>query len=407
MSGMTWQSLSAAVWSQRGPHPLAGRTILQIVPVLGADGTEQIIEIAEALASVGARPLVASAGGRLVPELQAKGGVWLPFPAQTKNPLAMALNKRKLAHLIWRERVTLVHARSRAPAWVAYGATRRPRVAFVTTYHAGYSGGGVFKLNYNAVMAKGDIIIANSAFTAQHVASLYPAVSGRVRVVARGIDFRVFAPQEVDPARVLALRNAWNVASDERIVLLPGRLVARKGHKALIEAARLLTSAGLRGVKFILAGDEQGRGAYVRELDAAIAKAGLERIVRRTGHCSDMPAALLAATVAVVPATEPETFSRVTAEAQAMGTPVVASDLGGLAEIVVAPPQVGIAERTGWRVPPGDARALAAAVYDVLMLGASAREAMSLRARTQVLGRYSVARMQAETLAAYAELIGR
>ncbi len=91
-----------------------------------------------------------------------------------------------------------------------------------------------------------------------------------------------------------------------------------------------------------------------------------------------------------------------------MGTPVVVSDLGGLAEIVAAPPQVGIAERTGWRVPPGRrARALAAAVYDVLMLGASGREAMSLRARTQVLGRYSVARMQAETLAAYAELIGR
>jgi glycosyltransferase involved in cell wall biosynthesis len=232
-------------------------------------------------------------------------------------------------------------------------------------------------------------------------------VSGRVRVVARGIDFRVFAPQEVDAARVLALRNAWNVGSDERIVLLPARLVAHKGHKVLIEAARLLTSAGLRGVKFILAGDEQGRGAYVRELDATIAKAGLEGIVRRTGHCADMPAALLAATVAVIPATEPETFSRVTAEAQAMGTPVVVSDLGGLAEIVAAPPQVSIAERTGWRVPPGDARALAAAVYDVLMLGASAREAMSLRARTQVLGRYSVARMQAETLAAYAELIGR
>ncbi len=404
---MSWQSQSAAVWPQRGQHPLAGQTILQIVPVLGADGTEQIIEIAEALASAGARSLVASAGGRLVPELQAKGGLWLPFPAQTKNPLAMALNKRKLAEILWRERVALVHARSRAPAWVAYGATRRPRVAFVTTYHGAYSGGGVFKLNYNAVMAKGDIIIANSAFTAQHIASLYPAAAARIRIVARGIDFRVFAPQEVDPGRVLALRNAWNIASDERIVLLPARLAARKGHKVLIEAARLLTAAGLRGVKFILAGDEQGHGAYVRELDAAIAKARLEGIVRRTGHCPDMPAALLAATVAVVPATEPETFSRVTAEAQAMGTPVVVSDLGGLAEIVAAPPEVEIAERTGWRVPPGDARALAAAVYDVLMLGASAREAMSLRARTQVLGRYSVARMQTEILAAYTELIGR
>jgi glycosyltransferase involved in cell wall biosynthesis len=404
---MSWQSQSAAIWPQRGPHPLAGQTILQIVPVLGAEGAEQIIDIVEALANIGARPLVASAGGRLVPDLQAKGGLWLPFPAQTRNPLAMAFNQHKLAELLWRERVALVHARSRAPAWVAYGATRRPRVAFVTSYHGAYSGGGMFRLNYNAVMAKGDIVIANSAFTAQHVAHLYPAAAGHIRTVARGIDFRVFAPQEVDFSRVLALRNAWSVASDERIVLLPARLVASKGHKLLIEAARLLISAGLHGVKFILAGDDQGRGAYVRELDAAIAKAGLGGIVRRTGHCQDMPAALLAATVAVVPAVAPETFSRVTAEAQAMGTPVVVSDLGGLTEIVAAPPDVEIVARTGWRVPAGDARALAAAVYDVLTLGASAREAMSLRARARVLGRYSVARMQAETLAAYAELIGQ
>jgi glycosyltransferase involved in cell wall biosynthesis len=404
---MSWQSQSAAVWPQRGPHPLAGQTILQIVPVLGAEGAEQIIDIVEALANIGARPLVASAGGRLVPDLQAKGGLWLPFPAQTRNPLAMAFNQHKLAELLWRERVTLVHARSRAPAWVAYGATRRPRVAFVTSYHGAYSGGGMFRLNYNAVMAKGDIVIANSAFTAQHIAHLYPAAAEHIRTVARGIDFRVFAPQEVDSSRVLALRNAWSVASDERIVLLPARLVASKGHKVLIEAARLLVSAGLRGVKFILAGDDQGRGAYVRELDAAIAKAGLGGIIRRTGHCQDMPAALLAATVVVVPAVAPETFSRVTAEAQAMGTPVVIADLGGLAEVVAAPPDVEIAARTGWRVPAGDARALAAAVYDVLTLGASAREAMSLRARARVLGRYSVARMQAETLAAYAELIGR
>ena len=392
---MSWQSQSAAIWPQRGPHPLAGQTILQIVPVLGAEGAEQIIDIVEALANIGARPLVASAGGRLVPDLQAKGGLWLPFPAQTRNPLAMAFNQHKLAELLWRERVALVHARSRAPAWVAYGATRRPRVAFVTSYHGAYSGGGMFRLNYNAVMAKGDIVIANSAFTAQHVAHLYPAAAGHIRTVARGIDFRVFAPQEVDFSRVLALRNAWSVASDERIVLLPARLVASKGHKLLIEAARLLISAGLHGVKFILAGDDQGRGAYVRELDAAIAKAGLGGIVRRTGHCQDMPAALLAATVAVVPAVAPETFSRVTAEAQAMGTPVVVSDLGGLTEIVAAPPDVEIVARTGWRVPAGDARALAAAVYDVLTLGASAREAMSLRARARVLGRYSVARMQA------------
>jgi glycosyltransferase involved in cell wall biosynthesis len=405
MGGLMGQGALASSWSGRGPHPLAGRTILQIVPQLDSDESTAI-EMAEVLVSVGARALVACAGGRLVPELQAKGGLWLPFPAQTKNPLAMALNQAKLADVLRRERVALVHARSRAPAWVAYGATRRTRTPFVTTFHGVYSGSGAFKRNYNAVMAKGDIVIANSAFTARHIADIYPAAAAHVRVIERGIDLRQFNPAAVDWGRVLTLRRAWNVTAEERVVLLPAHLSVRKGHLALVEAARLLTTAGLTGVKFILAGEEQGRAAYLKEIDAAIAKAGLGGIVVRTGHCEDMPAALLAATVVAVPSTEPEAFGRVAAEAQAMGTPAVVSDLGAMAEIVAAPPEVELAARTGWRVPPGDDRALAAALYDVLTLGASARESLSLRARARVLARFSNTRMQAETLAAYVELIG-
>jgi glycosyltransferase involved in cell wall biosynthesis len=389
----------------RGAHPLAGLTILQIIPELNTGGAEAAaIDIAAALAEVGAKALVASEGGRLVSELQAKGGIWLPFPARTKNPLAMALNERRLVHLIVNESVALVHARSRAPAWVAYGATRRTKTPFVTTYHGAYSGNGVLKLRYNSIMAKGDVVIANSAYTARSIAKLYPFAAGYIRVIERGIDFRVFNPQDVDPARVQNLRNVWDVATEERIVLLAGRLTAWKGHKILIEAARLLTAAGLSGTKFILAGDNQGRTSYVKEIDAAIAKAGLEGRVRRTGHCTDMPAALLAAAVVVIPSTEPEAFGRVAAEAQAMGTPVIVSDLGGLPEIVLAPPDIDLALRTGWRVPAGDAKALAVAIFNALSLGATARDALSLRARTHVLRQFSVERMQAETLAAYAAL---
>jgi glycosyltransferase involved in cell wall biosynthesis len=397
----------STAWSGRGPHPLAGRTILQIVPHLDmAAGGNATIEIAEALAGVGARAAVACAGGRLVPELQAKGGVWLPFPAHTKNPLAMALNQAKLAELIGREGVALVHARSRAPAWVAYGATRRTRTPFVTTFLGVESGLGAFKRNYNAVMTKGDVVIANSAFTARHIAELYPAAAAQIRIVEPGIELNRFNPSMVDWGRVLNLRRTWNLTTEERIVLLPARLSPRKGHLVLIEAARLLTAAGVRGVKFILAGEEQGRAAYVKEVDAAIAKMGLGHLVVRTGHCDDMPAALLAAAVVAVPSTEPEALGRVAAEAQAMGTPAVVSDIGALGDIIAAPPNVELSARTGWCVPPGDAHALAAALYDVLTLGASAREGLSARARSRALARFSITRMQAETLAAYSALTG-
>ncbi len=405
---LTWQGSGSALAELRrqGKHPLAGRTILQIIPQLNSGGAERaVIDVAAALAAVGARPLVASEGGRMVSELQAQGGVWLPFPARSKNPLAMLINQRRLAELIEAESVALVHARSRAPAWVAYGATRRRRVPFVTTFHGAYSGSSALKLRYNSIMAKGDTVIANSAFIAERIARLYPFAAQRIKVIERGIDFRLFSPGDVDPARVQALREAWHVAAGERIILLAARLSPWKGHKILVEAARRLTAGGLSDTKFILAGDEQGHSSYLRDLDAAIGKAGLAGIVRRTGHCADMPAALLAAALVVVPSTEPEAFGRVAAEAQAMGTPVVVTDLGGLPEIVLAPPEVEGGERTGWRVPPGDAQALAAAMIEALALGATAREALSARARAHVLRRFSVERMQAETLAAYAALL--
>ena len=403
-----WPGSGSAGAELRGriKHPLAGHTILQIVPELNSGGAEQAtIDIAAALAAVGARPLVASAGGRLVSELQANGGIWQPFPAQSKNPLAMLRNQRRLAELIRAEGVSLVHARSRAPAWVAYGATRRTKTPFVTTFHGAYSGSSTFKLRYNSIMAKGDCVIANSAFTASHIAQLYPFAAEHIRIVERGIDLRAFNPGEIDPARVQTLRQAWQIAPGERIVLLAARLSPRKGHKILIEAAQQLLADGLNDTKFIFAGDEQGHAAYLKELDAAITKAGLAGLVRRTGHCSDMPAAILAAALVVVPSTEPETFGRVAAEAQAIGTPLVMADLGAAPEVVLAPPQVPEEERTGWRVPSGDARALSEAMRVALELGATARDALSARARTHVLQRFSVARMQAEILAAYAALL--
>ncbi len=379
---------------------------MQIIPELNTGGAEAAtIDIAAALSDVCAKALVASEGGRMVSELQAKGGIWLPFPARTKNPFAMALNERRLAQLIDSERVALVHARSRAPAWVAYGASRRMKIPFVTTYHGAYSGNGALKLRYNSIMAKGDAVIANSAYTARRIAELYPFAAEHIRIIERGIDFRVFNPPDVDPARVKSLRQAWNVTREERIVLLAARLTSWKGHKILIEAARLLVAAGLSGTTFILAGDDQGRTSYVKEIDAAIGEAGLAGTIRRTGHCSDMPAALLAAAAAVVPSTQPEAFGRVAVEAQAMGTPVIVSDLGGLSEVVLSPPDVDFALQTGWRVPAGDAKALAAAIFEVLTLGAAARDALFLRARADVLRRFSVERMKAETLATYSALI--
>ncbi len=387
---------------------LAGRTILQIIPELNAGGAERTtVDIAEALVAAGARALVACEGGRLVSELQARGGLWIPFAAKTKNPLRMALNVGKLQTIIRRERVDLVHARSRAPAWVALGAARRARVPFVTTYHGAYAGTSTLKVQYNSVMARGDVVIANSEFTRDRIVEMHPFASERIVVIHRGADLRAFQPDQVATARVQTLRRAWGVEPDERIVLLAARLTSWKGQRVLIDAAKALKQRSVQGVSFILAGDEQGRTGYAKELDERIAAAGLNGIVRRVGHCADMPAAFQSADVVCVPSIEPEAFGRSAVEAQAMGVPVVVTNIGAAPETVLAPPQAPESERTGWRVPPDDVQALADALAQMLALGASQRDALASRARRHVESHFSVEMMCARTLAVYQDLFAR
>jgi glycosyltransferase involved in cell wall biosynthesis len=395
------------VFSPSPPSLLAGRTILQIIPDLEAGGAERTtVDIAEGLANVGARALVATTGGRLVGELQAKGGVWVPFPASTKNPLAMLANAGKLVQLIRGEKVDLVHARSRAPAWVAFAATRITKTGLVTTYHGAYSGKSAPKILYNSVMARGDVVIANSHFTAETIQTMHRIEPQKLRVIHRGTNFEAFSPGEVGPDRVERVRRAWLASPEERIVLLAARLTAWKGQKVLIEAANLLRSRGLSDLVFVLAGDPQGRDAYVAELDGLITKHNLGMMVRRVGHVTDMPAALAASAIVTVPSTEPEAFGRVAVEAQAMGVPVIVSNLGAVPETVLAPPQVRPEQRTGWRVTPGSAEELADAIEAALSLFPSARDALAIRARRHVEAHFSLERMVNETLDCYEALLG-
>jgi glycosyltransferase involved in cell wall biosynthesis len=390
----------------RANPSLAGRTVLQVIPRLDAGGAERTtIDIAEALVEAGARALVASEGGRMASDLQAVGGVLIPFPAAAKNPFQMFFNMRKLARFIIRERVDIVHARSRAPAWVSLFAAHAAERPIVTTYHGAYSGKSALKLGYNSVMARGDLVIANSRYTAERISELYPYAKSKLTVIPRGADLRAFSPSAVDRGRVARLREAWGVQPHERVVLLAARLTAWKGQKVLIEAAEIMSRRGFTDVRYILAGDAQGRDGYVREIDQLIARLGLRDVVKRVGHCSDMPAALLAASVVAAPSTEPEAFGRSAVEAQAMGAIAVVSDLGAVPETVLAPPDSSPEERTGWRVPPGDATALADALQTALELGASAREAIAWRARAHVERNFSLTQMKDRTLAAYVSLL--
>lgn len=376
-------------------------TLLQVTPELETGGAEQTtIDIAAAVVRAGGRALVASRGGRMATALAQAGGELLPLPAQSKNPLVMAANAARLARIIRARGVSLIHARSRAPALSALWAARATGIPFIATYHGVYQAKDGLKRWYNSVMTKGVLTIANSEHTRQHILAEHGLAPEAVVTINRGVDLARFDPDKVTSERLDALREAWGLSADDRRVklLLAGRLTRWKGQALAIEAAAQLAAAGTRDFVLLLAGDDQGRSSYHAELEAMIAGAGLGDIVKLVGHCADMPAAYRLADIALVPSLKPEPFGRTAVEPQVMGRLVLAADHGALRETVVD-------GETGWRAAPGDAAAWARAIGDAIALDRVAREAMGQAARRRAMELYCAQTMGEATLAVYARVL--
>ena len=376
-------------------------TLLQVVPELETGGAElSALEISRAVVRAGGRSLVAARGGRMAARLKAEGGELVALPLASKNPLVMVANAVALARLIRREQVSLVHARSRAPAFSALWAARATRTPFVATYHGIYKARSSLKRWYNAVMTRGELVIANSQFTRAHVVAEHGLDPARVVAIPRGVDLDRFDPAVVDPARVAQLGGAWGIAPDDARtkVLLAGRLTRIKGHLTLVAAMARLRDEGRSDLLMLFAGDDQGRSGYRQEIASAIEAAGLADAVRLVGHCEDMPAAFLLADVAVLPTEVPESFGRAAVEPQAMGRPVIASAHGGAVETVVE----GV---TGWLAAPGDVEAWARALALAADVGPKKRAQMGRDAMTRARALYRTDAMCQATLETYERLL--
>jgi len=370
--------------------------VLQVLPSLVTGGVERsTIEITEAVTAAGWTALVASAGGPLVATIEQAGGRHIALPLDTRGPLGIWRNASRFARLIQAEGVDIVHARSRAPAWSAWLATRRTSTRFVTTYHGTYSEDLPFKRRYNAVMAKGEIVITASRFIAELVIARHGIDPSRIRVIPRGVDPAVFNPAAVTPERLRRLDSAWSLPPDAMVITLPGRLTGWKGQSVLLDAFAQLRR---QDMVCVLLGSDQGRAGYTDRLRRQAERLGVVGRVRLPGESDDMPAALLRSDVVVHASTEPEAFGRVVIEAQAMARPVIAADLGGPVETV----EDGV---TGWRVSPGQPAALAAAIDLVLALPPERLVAIGTAARAAVLARCTKRAMQEATLGVYRELL--
>ena len=380
-----------------GAGPARLTTVLQVLPAMEAGGGVErgTVEIAQGIVNAGGRAIVASAGGNLEHEIVRVRGEHVTLRLDSKNPLVMHANIARLATLIREEGVDIVHVRSRAPAWSAYFAARRTGRPLVTTFHGTYGASNWFKRRYNAIMTRGERVIAISNFIAGHVRQLYGVPVSRLRTIHRGVDLSRFDPQVVSAERVVALANHWRLPDGLPVVMLPGRLTRWKGQSVFIDAIARL---GRKDIRCLLVGADQGRTAYREELETMVEDRGLGEVIRVVDHCDDMPAAYMLTDVVVSASTDPEAFGRVIAEAQALGRPVIASDHGGSRETVV--PDV-----TGWLTPVGDADALAAALERVLGMSDEARGILATKAIAHVRENFSKDAMCAKTLDLYNEIL--
>lgn len=365
--------------------------VLQVLPELDAGGVERTtIEVADALIASGNGAFAVSAGGRLVQKLTKTGATHFTANVGKKSLLGYPWRVAAIRKLIVMNKIDVVHARSRAPAWAAWRAAIAEGVPFVTTYHGIYNEGFPGKRRYNSIMARGDLVIANSGFTAEHIKATHNTPDDRIRVIPRGVDMALFDPKAVSPLRIEAVWKKWNVNPDDRVILLPARLTRWKGQVVAIEALAKLPADTV----LVCVGDPQGRDAYVAELRALAEKLGVAGRLRLPGHEVDMPAAFMAADRVTTPSTDPEAFGRTAAEAQAMGRWVVASNHGGAVDVV----EDGV---FGALVEPGDSAGLARALLGV------PGTYDGTAARTRIADRFSKQALQSATLAVYREAIAR
>ena len=378
------------------PSEAGRQAVLQVVPDLQDGGLQRsAVDIAEAQMAAGWPAVVASSGGPLEHRLTRAGAVHETVPLASRNPASIYNNIQRLIDVIERHNVGIVHARARGPGWSALTAAERSGRHFVTSVHAAYPGGNAVQRRYNAVLARGERVIAVSQFISDYLREHHSVDPTRLRLIRRGIDLRTFGPETVSNERLILRVNDWRLPDGLPVVMLPGRLERRKGQALLLEAV-----ARLEDLDFVclLVGTDPGRGGNRKELEAAIERLNIGHRCVILDHCDDMPAAYKVANVVVSAHNEPQAFVRTISEAQAMGRPVVAIDHGGAGEQVIA-------GHTAFLSKPDDAAGLASGIRLALGLSEEQRENLAQEAIAFTRRHFSRDEMCAQTLALYQEVL--
>jgi glycosyltransferase involved in cell wall biosynthesis len=377
--------------------------VLQVIPKLGYGGAETgCYDIAHYLSEHNCDSFLVTSGGELLKFVDKKKVKLIRLPVHSKNPILIFLNSICLIFIILFLNISIVHVRSRAPAWSCLLAARITRRRFVTTFHGTYNFNSLIKKLYNSVMVRSDLIIAGSNFIFSHISenySKYINIKKRFLVIFRGINIDYFDPSTTVENDEDKLFKEWKLQVGKKTILLPGRLTSWKGQEMFIEALNKVNiELGHDAFNAVILGSDQGRNVYKKKILRLTEQYRLTNQVRFIEHCKNMPLAYKISDFVVSASIEPEAFGRISVEAQSMEKPILASNIGGSKETIIN-------DKTGFLFEAGNVDDLSKKIIEILNLDESTLKSMGREGRKNIIKKFNIEKMCFSTYSEYKKLV--
>ena len=377
--------------------------VLQVIPKLGYGGAETgCYDIAHYLPENNCKSFIVTSGGELIKFIDKEKVKLIKLPVHSKNPILILLNSIILIGIILFFNITLVHARSRAPAWSCLIATKLTGRKFVTTFHGTYNFNGKLKKFYNSVMVRSDLIIAGSNFIFSHIKNNYSEFlesTKKFLVIFRGINVDYFDPSTKLESDEKKLLKNWEINEEKKIILMPGRLTSWKGQQLFIEAINLVKiELGYEAFHVVILGSEQGRNLYKKKLIQLTEQYHLTNQIKFIDHCKDMALAYKVSDIVVSASVEPEAFGRVAVEAQSMEKLIIASNIGGSNETIIN-------GKTGLLFDSGDPKSLCKKIIEGLTMDETLIKLIGKEGRKNIIKKFNVEKMCFSTYSEYKRLV--
>ena len=377
--------------------------VLQVIPRLGYGGAETgCYDIAHYLPENNCKSFIVTSGGELTKFVDKQKVKLIRLPVHSKNPLLILINALILIGIILFFNISIVHARSRAPAWSCLLAAKITKRKFVTTFHGTYNFSGKIKKFYNSVMVRSDLIIAGSNFIFSHIKENYSEFlefKKKFLVIFRGINVDYFDPSTKLESDEKKLLKKWEINKEKKLILVPGRLTSWKGQELLIEAINLVKiELGYEAFHVVILGSDQGRDLYKKKLIRLTEQFRLTNQIKFIDHCKDMALAYYISDIIISPSIEPEAFGRVAVEAQSMERLIIASNIGGSNETIIN-------DKTGFLFEAGDVKSLSKRIIQAIKMDESSIKLLGREGRKNVIQKFNVEKMCFSTYSEYKRLL--